>query len=125
MANNEREVFARNLRNAIENSPMSQTQIADKLGISKGTMCDYLHCRAFPRPDRMAKLCNILGISQYDLTTDFHQEVQGFVPNRELIALSQELLNDTDARNLYSDIRQLEAAEREAIRAVISKLIQK
>lgn len=125
MANNEREVFARNLRKAIENSPMSQTQVADRLGISKGTMCDYLHCRAFPRPDRMANLCNILGVTQYDLTTDFHQEVDGFVPNRELIALSKELLNDTDARNLYSDIRQLEPTEREALRAVIAKLLQK
>lgn len=125
MASREREIFARNLRITIEKSHLNQAQIAERLGVSRGTMSDYTKGKAFPRPEKMKRLCGILGVSQYDLTTDLYQEEDRFVPNKELLDLAKEIYESPDARAIYTKIRGLDTEEIRAIRTLISKLSDK
>lgn len=124
MAEIERKIFAKNLRFFIEKSHLNQTQIADRLNVSKGTVSDYVHGRAFPRPEKLAELCNILGVSQFDLTTDFYSDKDTFVPDPEALRIAQELQNDPELRRLYSSIRRLSSEDRAIIRNLISKITE-
>ena len=118
-----RRVFSRNLRVFIEQSGLSQSEVAQKLGVSKGTLCDYCHERSYPRPDKLDQLCAILGVSQYDLTTDVSAK-EGFVPNTELLALAKELLENPEARAVYIATKKLNAADLNAVRYIILHLAE-
>ena len=53
----------KNLRDAIERSPLSKTEIASKLNVNPSTISKYLHCDKFPSIDTFANLCEILDVS--------------------------------------------------------------
>jgi len=121
----EREIFARNLRRIVNASHRNSAQIAAELGISRGTFSDYLHCRAYPRPQKMAELCQILGVSQYDLTTDEYAEEGAVCLNREVTALAQNIYENPDARALYTAILKLEEKDIIALKTIVMSLSEK
>lgn len=47
---------------AIKNSGMTQTEIAEKLGIRQPTVRQYLSGRAMPALDTLANLCRLLDL---------------------------------------------------------------
>ena len=57
----------RRLREEIKNSPMSQKEIAQKLGINPSTISKYLRLNKFPALDTFANLCSILDVSADDI----------------------------------------------------------
>ena len=116
-----KEVFSKNLRLFIERSHMNQAEIAQKLGVSKGTLCDYCHERSYPRPDKLDKLCVILGVSQYDLTTDANS-TESFMVNSELLSLAKDLQESPEARSVYIELKKLASDDFNAVRHIISKL---
>lgn len=118
-----KQIFSQNLRVLIEQSGLNQSEVAQKLGVSKGTLCDYCHERSYPRPDKLEQLCVILGVSQYDLTTDVSAE-EDFVPNTELLALAKDLLDNPEARAVYLATKKLNAADLNAVRYIILQLAE-
>ena len=116
-----RQIFAKNLKIIIEQSHMNQAEVAQRLGVSKGTLCDYCHERSFPRPDKLSQLCEILGVSQYDLTTGNYSP-DNFVPNRELLDLAKDLYENSEARSTYIALKNLNKDDLNIIRHLIKKL---
>jgi len=55
------------LREAIKDSHMSQTEIANKLGISQSTVSKYMRLDKYPSIDTFANLCRILDVSADDI----------------------------------------------------------
>ena len=51
------------LRDEIRTSPLSQKEIAEKLGINPSTVSKYLRLDKFPAIDTFANLCEILDVS--------------------------------------------------------------
>ena len=51
------------LRDAIKASPLTQKEIAERLGISPSTVSKYLRQDKFPAIDTFANLCEILDAS--------------------------------------------------------------
>lgn len=51
------------LRDEIRLSPLSQKEIAEKLGINPSTISKYLRLDKFPSIDTFANLCEILDVS--------------------------------------------------------------
>lgn len=60
-------IIKENLKREIENSYLSKSQIAAKLGISKPTLSQYLSGRIMPSLVTFANLCEILDISADEL----------------------------------------------------------
>lgn len=119
----EREIFAENLTRMIEKNPdLNKAKIAAELGVSRGTVSDYTSAKAYPRPAKMAKLCEILGVSQYDLTTSHYDEEDGFVPNREVLSIAKEIYKNPDARKIYRAIKGLNTNEIQAVKALLTTL---
>lgn len=115
----EREIFAQNLKYLVNKSYMNQAQVAEKLGVSRGTFSDYLNGKAYPRPEKMRRLSEILGVSQIDLTSD-GQPLDGESNfNSEILKIAKDIFENPDARALYSSIRKLETVEIEAFRTLI------
>ena len=51
------------LREAIEQSGYTQTDIAQKIGVSEQTVSKYMRRNVFPALDTLAKLCAVLDVS--------------------------------------------------------------
>ena len=51
------------LREEIRSSPLTQKQIAEKLGVNPSTISKYLRLDKFPAIDTFANLCEILDVS--------------------------------------------------------------
>lgn len=55
------------LREAINTSQLSKTEIANKLGVNPSTISSYLHANKFPSLDTFANLCKILDVSSDEI----------------------------------------------------------
>lgn len=113
----EREIFARNLRNVVAQSHMNQSQIAEKLGVSRGTMNDYLNARAYPRPEKLAILCKILGVTQQELTTQNGAQL----PEKEILALAN-IFEDPEKKEFFLAIQKLSEEEFKSVKAVVMSI---
>lgn len=65
------EQIQKRLAEAIKQSGMTQTQLAQRLGIKQPTIGQYLSGRAMPALDTLANLCKILDVdTNYILCQD-------------------------------------------------------
>ncbi len=55
------------LREEIKLSPLSQKQIADKLGVNPSTISRYMNSDKYPSLETFANICKILDISSDDV----------------------------------------------------------
>ena len=55
------------LTEAIKQSGLTQTEIANRLGIRQATIGQYLSGRAMPALDTFANLCNILDLDSNEI----------------------------------------------------------
>ena len=55
------------LREAIETSHLSKSEIAKRLGVDQSTISKYLHADKFPKIDTFANLCEIIDVSSDDI----------------------------------------------------------
>lgn len=62
-----RERIRLNLLSAMDRSGINQVQLADKLGISKGTVNNWARGNNSPDVDMVPQICEVLGISILDL----------------------------------------------------------
>ena len=58
-----RERIRLNLVAAMDNAGLNQVQLADRLGISKGTVNNWIRGNNSPDVDMVPKICSVLGIS--------------------------------------------------------------
>lgn len=64
---NTKEIFSKNLRYYVERSGKTQIEIAESLGMSKGTLSKYVNGVDIPRMNRIQKIADYFGISKADL----------------------------------------------------------
>lgn len=55
------------LRDEIKNSPLTQKELAERLGINPSTVSKYLRLDKFPSIETFANLCEILDVSSDDI----------------------------------------------------------
>lgn len=70
MEKNIREILKDNLNYYLKNSQLSQKEIADRLGISKGSITNWLVGSNSPSIETLAKLCQILGVKMSEMLSD-------------------------------------------------------
>ena len=64
-----RMAFPRILRMYMERNRMNQSDIADKLHVSKQTVSDWINGKKFPRVDKMQQLADLFGVLMSDMYT--------------------------------------------------------
>lgn len=67
MSENIDEIISKNLKNEIENSGKSKTEIARAIGVSKSTISQYLSGRIQPTLATLSRLCRFLDCSADDI----------------------------------------------------------
>mgnify|MGYP002621407360 CR=1 FL=1 len=65
-----RSSFPRILKRLMEHYGLSQMDIAEKLGVSKQTVSDWVNGKKFPRVDRMQQLSDLFDVLMSDLYSD-------------------------------------------------------
>lgn len=58
-----RETITARLKLAVYHSGMTVPEIAQKAGMSRRTVQQYLYCGVMPSADKLAALCQVLGIN--------------------------------------------------------------
>lgn len=71
-----RERIRLNLVSAMENAGINQVQLAERLGISKGTVNNWARGNNSPDVDMVPRICKVLGISVLDLYSPTKCEAQ-------------------------------------------------
>lgn len=64
------EIFSKNLRRYLDASGKTQVEVAQAIGVSTGTFCDYIKGRNYPRMDKVQKLADYFGVSKSDLVEE-------------------------------------------------------
>ena len=70
MESNIRAVLQRNLNIYIKNSRLSQKEIAEKLGVSKAAITNWLNGSNSPNMEVLANLCTILNVPMSKMLSD-------------------------------------------------------
>lgn len=69
-----KDVFAKNLRNLIAKSGKDRREIADSLNFPYSTLTEWVNGKKYPRIDRIEKLAEYFKVSKSDLIEDFEQK---------------------------------------------------
>ena len=85
-----RERIRLNLVSSMEAANINQVQLADKLGISKGTVNNWARGNNSPDVDMVPKICKVLGISVLDLYAPTKFESNDVKETRKAPSLSDE-----------------------------------
>ena len=64
-----RMAFPRILRMYMDQNRMNQSDIAEKLHVSKQTVSDWINGKKFPRVDKMQQLADLFGVLMSDMYT--------------------------------------------------------
>ena len=108
-----RERIRLNLISAMENAGVSQVQLAERLGISKGTVNNWARGNNSPDVDMVPKICNVLGISILDIYSPAHVE------KKEVMIPEKKATSITDAAiKLAKDYDSLDTHGKRVVRAV-------
>lgn len=59
--------FANNLSKYIRMSGLSQSDVANEIGVGKSTLTEWVHGRRFPRVEYIDRLAKLFGIRRGDL----------------------------------------------------------
>ncbi|MBF9299276.1 helix-turn-helix domain-containing protein [Mammaliicoccus sciuri] len=63
--------IANNIKDLLKSRGITQVQLAEKTGISKSTISDYLRCKTLINPGNVEKVAMVLGVNKSDIDPTF------------------------------------------------------
>ncbi len=102
----------------MENLDMKQTELAEKIGISKQSLYKYLHCKCEPRAEIIAKMAVVLNTSAdyiVGLTNDC----------RPIIRTSESEIRAKEENEFLSKFRNLSTEDKIRIEERINIMLEK
>lgn len=112
-----KEIFSKNLQTLLKKRHLTQKKVADAIGVSTSTFCDWIKERAYPRMDKIQLLADYFGIEKSDLI-----EKKDVYNKYYLDKLAHELHENPDAALLYEEIKSLDDSDKELVRSLIKSL---
>ncbi|WP_099974218.1 LexA family protein [Lactobacillus terrae] len=86
MKNNEerRKIIAANIRKYLSQNNMSQTDLSEKIGISKSTLSDYINLRSAPSYGVIQKIADTFNVNKSDIDSTFKnsEEIKSIVSGK-------------------------------------------
>ena len=112
------------IREALQIRNMKQVELAEKSGIAKGTINNWLNNRYQPKQKPLYKMAKILDVSEmwlagYEVPME-RPEAQ--TKNDELVQLINEIRNNDDLKNLFLSICTLSSDQRNMIQGMVTEL---
>lgn len=80
-----KEIFSRNLIRYLEISGKTQKEVAQAIGVSTGTFCDWTKGRLYPRMNKLQKLAEYFGIKKSDLVEDVNVASESVSDKEQLV----------------------------------------
>lgn len=122
----EQEIFRDNLNKLVVQTKKKPTDIAKIVGVSRGTFSDWQAGRCMPRPARMKKLAEVLGVSSYDLLhTEGSADHIYTWGNSELRILARALYDNPRQKELFAKIMKLDDGDREMVIGMVDRMLDK
>ena len=112
-----KEIFSKNLQTLLKKRHLTQKDVAEAIGVSKSTVCDWIKERAYPRMDKIQLLADYFNIEKSDLI-----EKKDVYNKYYLDKLAHELHENPDAAQLYEEIKSLDDSDKELVRSLIKSL---
>lgn len=110
-----KEIFAENLKNYLEQYGMTATDLSIKLDIPLSTISNWLHCASYPRIDKIEMIANLFGISKADLVEE-HNE---YYVNSETAKIAQEIAENKDLKILFDTTRTCSPEDMQKVIAMV------
>lgn len=112
------------IREALATRNMKQVELAEKIGIAKGTISNWAKQKYQPKSKALAKMANILDVSElwlagYDVPMERPVEQK---KSDELAELIHSIRKDEDLKNLFLSIYSLNEDQRKMISGVVMEL---
>lgn len=120
-----KEVFSKNLQYYLNQSGMSQKELAETIGVSTATMNEWIKAKKFPRIDKIERMANHFGILKSDLIEDKPIEYkESQKSNREIAQIVMRMRTDNDFLELCKKINKLDEAQIESVVNMLSAFIK-
>lgn len=112
------------IREALSIRNMKQVELAEKIGIAKGTISNWAKQKYQPKSKALAKMANLLEVSElwlagYDVPMERPVEQK---KSDELAELMHSIRKDEDLKNLFLSIYSLNEDQRKMISGVVMEL---
>lgn len=112
------------IREALSIRNMKQVELAEKTGIPKGTINNWLNQRYQPKQEPLYKMAKVLGVSElwlagYDVPME---RPVAQIKNDELVQLINNIRKNEDLKNLFVSICSLSSDQRKTIESMVSEL---
>ncbi|GKQ42952.1 hypothetical protein RD055328_08750 [Companilactobacillus sp. RD055328] len=96
----QRKIIAANIKKYLLESPFNQTTLAEKVGISKSTMSDYLNLRSKPSHGVLQKIADTFNIGKSDIDTTYKEST----PTNDNLSLLAAHIDDDATEEEIQDI---------------------
>lgn len=112
------------IREALSIKNMKQVDLAEKTGIAKGTVSNWIYQKYQPKQKSLMKMAQVLEVSElwlagYDAPMDRPVEQK---KSDELLQLINSIRKDDDLKNLFLSICNLSDDQRKTIESMVNEL---
>jgi len=112
------------IREALSIRNMKQVELAEKSGIRKGTINNWVNQRYQPKQKPLVKMAQVLDVSEmwlagYDVPME---RPVAQIKNDELVQLINNIRKDEDLKDLFTSICSLSGDQRNTIKSMVSEL---
>lgn len=127
MEENFRKAFSRNLKYYMAREGKSQADMVKYMKVSSATASDWCNERKIPRADKLQSLCNWLGITLSELTSEddpfdrSQPRDEGYYSEQVVKRIANKLKEDSDYRALFEAASNVRREDLEVVTQIIRK----
>lgn len=88
MIEQQKQAIVANIKRLLKENHMTQSDLANKIGIAKSTMSDYMNYRAKPGAGVLEKIASTFGVSKSDIDTTY-KDARAEVVNGKLVLVNE------------------------------------
>ena len=127
MSDDLRQIIAANIRRYLSERHLSQTDMANALGISTSTASEWYTGKKSPRMDKIQELCEWLGIPVSEIVTRVDAFIVNSPPssyytNPETREIAQDIYEDKELRLLFADAKDASPQQLKMIHNILKDL---
>ena len=116
-----KKIFSENLQHYIVKKGVLQKEVAVAVGVSQGTITDWLSCRSYPRMNKLQLLAKYFDIKILDLVEERSVNNQYYL-QKEAKMIALELTKQPDTLVMLQNFQKLSTQNKEIVKAMINSL---